>query len=106
MNRLQKAVRFVLLLPLKIYRRFISPLFPPCCKYCPTCSTYALRAVERFGFIRGGWLAFWRLLRCNPWSNGGFDPVPKRFDILGRHPSPPIPGEWDDDDKPSGSAKA
>ena len=55
---------------IKVYKKIISPLFPPCCKYHPTCSSYALEALKKHGFIKGGWLAVWRILRCNPWSNG------------------------------------
>ena len=68
---------------IKVYKKIISPLFPPCCKYHPTCSSYALEALKKHGFIKGGWLAVWRILRCNPWSNGGIDYVPDKFDILG-----------------------
>ena len=60
------------------YQQAISPLFPQTCKYYPTCSSYALIAVERFGVIRGGWLAVKRIVRCNPFSDGGYDPVPDR----------------------------
>ena len=60
---------------IKVYKKIISPLFPPCCKYHPTCSSYALEALKKHGFIKGGWLAVWRILRCNPWSNGGIYPV-------------------------------
>jgi putative membrane protein insertion efficiency factor len=70
---------------IKIYKKIISPLFPPCCKYHPTCSAYAFEAIKKYGIIRGGWLAVWRILRCNPWSMGGIDYVPEKFDILGRH---------------------
>ena len=63
------------LLPLRIYQRAISPLLGPRCKYHPTCSAYAVQAVEEYGILRGSLLAGWRLLRCNPWSYGGFDPV-------------------------------
>lgn len=70
---------------IKVYKKIISPLFPPCCKYHPTCSSYALEALKKHGFIKGGWLAVWRILRCNHWSNGGIDYVPDKFDILGRH---------------------
>ena len=70
---------------IKVYKKIISPLFPPCCKYHPTCSSYALEALKKHGFIKGGWLAVWRILRCNPWSNGGIDYVPDKVDILGRH---------------------
>jgi uncharacterized protein len=55
------------------YRRLLSPLLPPRCKYHPTCSRYALDALREFGFVRGAFLVGWRLLRCNPWSHGGVD---------------------------------
>ena len=70
---------------IKCYRRYISPLTPPKCKYYPTCSCYALTAVERFGALRGSALAVWRLLRCNPWSRGGIDHVPEKFTFRVRH---------------------
>ena len=70
--------------PIRLYRRLISPLFPPCCKYYPTCSAYAMEAVERFGVLRGGLLACWRIFRCNPWSKGGVDPVPAQFHLFRR----------------------
>ena len=63
------------LLPVRVYRRAISPLLGPRCKYHPTCSAYAMQAVEEYGILRGSLLAGWRILRCNPWSHGGFDPV-------------------------------
>ncbi len=63
------------LLPLRVYQRAISPLLGPRCKYYPTCSAYAVQAVEEYGILRGSLLGGWRVLRCNPWSHGGFDPV-------------------------------
>jgi putative membrane protein insertion efficiency factor len=69
-------VRHLLILVLKAYRLVISPLYGNVCRYYPSCSAYALRAVEVHGTVRGGWLAFCRLLRCHPWSLGGYDPVP------------------------------
>ncbi|MDR1439115.1 MAG: membrane protein insertion efficiency factor YidD [Clostridiales bacterium] len=60
---------------IKIYRKYISPLKRPCCKYYPTCSEYALQAVSKHGIFKGSLMAAWRLLRCNPFSRGGFDPV-------------------------------
>lgn len=68
-------------LPIRFYRRFISPMFPPKCKYYPTCSTYALNAYEKHGFFMGTALTVWRVLRCNPWSLGGVDHVPERVTI-------------------------
>ncbi len=61
---------------ISFYRKYVSPLFPPSCIYSPTCSEYALEAIRRYGAGKGTWLAFKRLLRCNPFHKGGFDPVP------------------------------
>ena len=62
---------------IRFYQRSISPAFPPRCRYIPTCSEYAVTAIERYGAWKGGRLAAWRLLRCNPFSKGGYDPVPE-----------------------------
>ena len=61
---------------IRFYQPAMSPLFPPRCRYIPTCSEYALQAVEKYGPLRGGFLALRRLLRCNPFHKGGYDPVP------------------------------
>jgi putative membrane protein insertion efficiency factor len=61
--------------PIKLYQHVISPAIPRRCKYEPTCSRYAVEAIGEFGILRGAVLACWRLLRCNPWSYGGYDPV-------------------------------
>ena len=61
---------------IKGYQSFISPLFPPTCRFRPTCSQYALVAMRKFGAIRGSWLTLKRLLRCHPFHPGGYDPVP------------------------------
>ncbi len=61
---------------IKGYRKFISPLFPPTCRFHPTCSQYAIQAISRFGSRRGSWLALKRILRCHPFHPGGYDPVP------------------------------
>ena len=61
--------------PITLYRRFISPLMAPRCRYYPTCSAYAAESIRSYGVLRGLVLAAWRLLRCNPLSHGGFDPV-------------------------------
>ena len=60
---------------LRGYKRWVSPAFPPSCRYVPTCSEYAMDAVERYGTLRGGAMAAWRVLRCHPFVNGGYDPV-------------------------------
>lgn len=61
---------------IKFYRKNISPTTPPSCKFTPTCSQYGLEAIEKFGAFKGGFMALWRILRCNPFSKGGYDPVP------------------------------
>lgn len=71
----------VLLAPIAAYQRWLSPAMPRRCRYEPTCSAYAAHSIRRFGALRGSLLAIWRLLRCNPFSHGGFDPVPDRFTL-------------------------
>ncbi len=61
-----------------LYRKYISPLKPPCCRYRPTCSAYAVEAFKKRGFFIGLILSVWRILRCNPFTKGGYDPVPER----------------------------
>jgi putative membrane protein insertion efficiency factor len=61
--------------PIRLYQRLLSPLLPRHCRYEPTCSRYAAQAITRYGILRGSVLAAWRLLRCNPFSHGGYDPV-------------------------------
>lgn len=69
-------MKHLLILFLRGYRAVISPLYGNVCRYYPTCSAYALRAVETHGALKGSWLAARRLLRCHPWADGGYDPVP------------------------------
>ncbi|HEX2835791.1 MAG TPA: membrane protein insertion efficiency factor YidD [Thermoanaerobaculia bacterium] len=69
-------MRGVALFLLRSYKRFISPLLPPMCRFEPTCSVYTMQAVEKYGVIRGVWLGARRLLRCHPFNPGGWDPVP------------------------------
>ncbi|MFI5110507.1 MAG: membrane protein insertion efficiency factor YidD [Terriglobales bacterium] len=70
-------MKFLALWLLRLYKRWVSPAFPPSCRYVPTCSEYAMEAVERYGVLRGGIMAAWRLLRCHPFVKGGYDPVAK-----------------------------
>ncbi len=75
MSTARAGARSVVALPIKLYQKTVSPLLGPRCKYYPSCSEYAAQAITKFGILRGLVLAGWRLLRCNPWSHGGFDPV-------------------------------
>jgi putative membrane protein insertion efficiency factor len=70
-----RIARAVVVAPIAVYQRVLSPLLPRRCKYEPTCSHYAIDAIGEYGILRGAVLALWRLLRCNPWSYGGYDPV-------------------------------
>jgi putative membrane protein insertion efficiency factor len=78
MSAAASLLRGLLLLPVRLYQRAISPGLPARCKYHPTCSAYAVEAIRTYGVLRGVILAGWRLLRCNPWSHGGFDPVERQ----------------------------
>ena len=80
----------LLLALLAAYRRWVSPAFGRRCRYEPTCSAYAATSIRRFGPARGTLLAAWRLLRCNPFSHGGFDPVPERFTLRNRPIDPTV----------------
>jgi uncharacterized protein len=91
-----------LVLLVRLYQRFVSPLTPPTCRFHPSCSAYAVTALTRFGPLRGGWLAARRLGRCHPWNAGGVDPVPMTwagrndwhpadFRPPGEHPHPGHP---------------
>jgi putative membrane protein insertion efficiency factor len=66
----------ILIKLIKVYQKYLSPLKRTCCPYTPTCSNYGLEAIEKYGVFKGGLLAMWRILRCNPFSKGGYDPVP------------------------------
>jgi uncharacterized protein len=81
-------LRWLAVLPIRIYQRLLSPLLGPRCKYYPSCSEYAAQAIGRFGILRGLVLAGWRLLRCNPWSHGGVDPVEDQRLFKPRAPAP------------------
>ena len=71
-----KMLGWLLMLPIRFYRKFISPLTPPSCRFTPTCSEYAIQAITKHGPFKGTWLAVKRVLRCHPWGSSGYDPVP------------------------------
>lgn len=88
---LRWALRGVAVAPIVLYQHFISPAMPRRCKYEPTCSRYGVDAIREYGILRGSVLAGWRLLRCNPWSHGGYDPVEAQrvFKVGAGGPPPP-----------------
>lgn len=61
---------------IRFYKKFISPALPPSCRYYPTCSEYTYQAIEKYGVLHGGWMGFKRIMRCHPFTRGGYDPVP------------------------------
>jgi putative membrane protein insertion efficiency factor len=82
-RRRRSTLARLLLGAIRAYQRWISPARPPACRFTPSCSAYAVTAVERHGAVRGGWLATRRLLRCGPWHPGGHDPVPPAVEARG-----------------------
>ena len=76
MRKLRSVPKRALLWAIRFYRAAISPMHQPCCRFIPTCSEYALEAVEKYGALKGGFLAIRRILRCHPLCKGGYDPVP------------------------------
>ena len=69
-------MKTIFLAMIRFYQKYISPLNPPSCRFYPSCSNYALEAIERYGAVHGGWMAVKRVARCHPFSPGGYDPVP------------------------------
>lgn len=69
-------MKIIVIKIIKLYQRYLSPLKSTKCPYFPTCSNYGIEAVEKYGVVKGGLLALWRIIRCNPFSKGGYDPVP------------------------------
>ena len=76
MKTIKQIILFITLLPIRFYRACISPLTPASCRFVPTCSEYALTAIQKYGPLKGGWLAIQRICRCHPWGGHGYDPVP------------------------------
>ncbi|BCA97176.1 putative membrane protein insertion efficiency factor [Legionella antarctica] len=75
MEKINIVIQQIVCMPIKMYRYLISPLIKPCCRFYPSCSQYAISAIKQHGVVKGIWMAFKRLLRCHPWSRGGYDPV-------------------------------
>lgn len=69
-------MRSLALLLIRVYQLTLSRVLPPSCRFYPSCSQYGYEAIQRYGIFKGGWMAAWRILRCNPWNQGGHDPVP------------------------------
>lgn len=76
LQTISRTMARLLILPIRFYQKFISPLTPPSCRYTPTCSQYAVEALRKHGPLKGMYLAVRRLLRCHPWGGHGYDPVP------------------------------
>lgn len=74
---MKKLLKQLLILLVKFYQKFLSPICPGVCRYTPTCSQYMIQAIETYGIIKGLWLGTKRILRCHPWGGSGYDPVPK-----------------------------
>jgi uncharacterized protein len=72
---MRKTVRRIVIFPIRLYQKYISPLLPPSCRFYPTCSEYAVQALDKYGVIKGTFKAAYRILRCNPFNKGGYDPV-------------------------------
>lgn len=87
-STLKKMINAPAVLAIRFYQKCISPLFPPVCRFHPSCSNYALDCFKHYGLFKALWMTCWRILRCNPMSKGGYDPVP----IPGQpvDPGPPI----------------
>ncbi|MDE6246952.1 MAG: membrane protein insertion efficiency factor YidD [Muribaculaceae bacterium] len=78
---MRRFISNLLILPIKFYQGAISPMFPPACRFTPTCSQYAIEAIQVHGPLRGSLLALRRILRCHPWGGSGYDPVPPKKNL-------------------------
>ena len=92
LKRLRNPIAYAFILLIRGYQKTLSPLLPTSCKYHPSCSQYAVEALKEYGVFRGSVLAAWRLLRCNPMSYGGFDPVENQTLFRDRSPRGPVCG--------------
>ena len=75
MIKVSELISRALVFLLKIYKKYISPMLPDSCRFEPTCSVYSMQAIMKYGFIKGTYLSIWRVMRCNPFTKGGYDPV-------------------------------
>ena len=82
LGAMEEPMKRLMLAIISFYRRAISPHLPGACRYYPTCSQYAMTAIERYGALKGGWMGFKRILRCHPLHKGGYDPVPELPDAV------------------------
>jgi putative membrane protein insertion efficiency factor len=73
---MKNTLGYVLVFAIRVYRTVISPLFPPSCRFYPTCSSYSMEAIQKYGPFKGTWMGIRRIARCHPWNEGGYDPVP------------------------------
>ena len=73
---MKRIFSLLLIIPIKIYQIIISPLLGPSCRFTPTCSEYAVEAIQKYGPFKGSWLSFKRIMRCHPWGGSGYDPLP------------------------------
>ena len=73
---MKKIFSLLLIIPIKSYQIIISPLLGPSCRFTPTCSQYAVEAIQKYGPLKGSWLSFKRIIKCHPWGGSGYDPVP------------------------------
>jgi putative membrane protein insertion efficiency factor len=85
--RSSRAIVRGLIYLVQLYRTMISPLRPASCRFTPTCSQYAVDALQEYGLLRGSWLATVRLAKCGPWHRGGWDPIPERTDVIDHDPT-------------------
>lgn len=88
LSYIHSAAKKIFIFPIRLYKKFISPILPRSCRFTPSCSTYAVEAIEKHGIIAGIFLAIYRILRCNPFCKGGYDPVPHRISDLFRKDAP------------------
>ena len=75
---MKNILKYIIIVPVKIYQKLISPLLGPTCRYEPSCSHYMIQAVEEWGLLKGFWLGIKRIGRCHPWGSSGYDPIPKK----------------------------